>query len=377
MTISIKDFLDEYFDANQLKDVLNDIGISLGGKKQELIQKILKNWTARRRKWYDLLDHLYYDDLTKICDDFNINYYEDDDEDELIKRIRRKKILDSSTMSSKNQINDDEKKAEILQLKKKTSKTVSRKQSLKKLVCLYILFTVIASGGVTIIALDIPFLLDPQTIPIQRSYVFAETAWIETEERTLLTVPYFFDMNGTIKLHTTSRSAQNPINVEMILVPYNLEKPSSPERFVEILPETLTFVFPGAMVPNDKNIQYPKKVDVPLKKVLSPLRYSGTGQIEYENEGEYEFYLKERTTMQEGTKESVTLKFEFNLDEDESRLVMAEIAASADEKIIIESFSQTNDVEVKKSTTIFGYLAIVVAVGIFVINDYRKKFNKS
>jgi len=286
----------------------------------------------------------------QLCKDYSID--SKGKRNELIKRVKKKKLLGTDLQPVGN-------------------------NKLRNVIFLSLFFSAIAITGIVIIATDIPFLLDPQTIPIQRSYVFAETAWSEKQEKTLLIVPYFFDMNGTIKLHTTSRSAQNPISVEMILIPYNLEKPSSPERFVEILPEALTFVFPAATVPGDENIQYPKKVEVPLNKELSPLRYVGTSQIEYENEGEYEFYLKERANMQKGTKESVTLELEFNLEKDTSRIVMAELSATADEKIIIEPFSQTNDVEAKKSGSIFGYLAIVVAVGIFVINDYRKKFNKS
>ncbi len=344
--LPLRKLLGYYFYAEEIAEILKEIRETPTNNKDADIDLLIQEWPRRGHSYYDLIKTLPTPQIREICKKYGID--SKGKEKDLIKRIKKVKLLepDSQPVGS---------------------------NKLRNVIYLSLFFSAIAITGIVIIATDIPFLLDPQTIPIQRSYVFAETAWIETEERTLLTVPYFFDMNGTIKLHTTSRSAQNPINVEMILVPYNLEKPSSPERFVEILPETLTFVFPGAMVPDDENIQHPKKVDVPLKKVLSPLRYSGTGQIEYENEGEYEFYLKERVTMQEGTKESVTLEFEFNLDEDESRLVMAEIAASADEKIIIEPFSQTNDVEAKKSTTIFSYLAIVVAVGIFVISDYRKK----
>lgn len=345
--ISFNDLLMKYFSAEQIKKFLKKIGETYHDDKQEAVDLIESEWEKHGNSKYDVFKKIDMEMFRQLCKDYSID--SKGKRNELIKRVKKKKLLGTDLQPVGN-------------------------NKLRNVIFLSLFFSAIAITGIVIIAIDIPFLLDPQTIPIQRSYVFAETSWSEKEEKTLLTVLYFFDMNGTIKLHTTSRSAQNPINVEMILLPYNLEKPSSPERFAEILPETLTFVFPAAMVPGDENIQYPKKVEVSLKKELSPLlRYIGTGQIEYENEDEYEFYLKERATMQEGTKESVTLKFEFNPDEDESRLVMAELAASADEKIIIEPFSQTINLEAKKSTAIFSYLAIVVTVGIFVIKDYRKK----
>jgi len=93
MGISIKDFLYQYFDAEQLKDPLSDIGIPFGKSKDERVTRILENWPARNRKWGDLLDYLKWDDLAEICEDFNLEYYDDDDEDALIKQIKKAQIL--------------------------------------------------------------------------------------------------------------------------------------------------------------------------------------------------------------------------------------------------------------------------------------------
>ena len=210
---------------------------------------------------------------------------------------------------------------------------------------------------------DVGFVNDDKIIPFQRSYLISiiEGQEIEGTTKPFNLYNYFFDINGTVHLQTTSRSAQNEIDTTVKIVPYNIEK-STPRPLQNYLPEQLHYVFPGAIDASVeiKSITLPKQTIIELQKYDSPLRYEGNKIIKYEDPYEYDFYLQERISMQNGTKEEITMKYAFNLY-DEQKSFMAELENTVNEKIIISPFSQTIAAEDRKSNLIFGFFGAMIA----------------
>ena len=102
MGISVEDFLNRYFGVEELKKPLEDISFPVGGTKNERVTRIVENWNAYNRDWYDLLDYLEWDTLSLICEDFNISYSEYNKEETLCRKIEDVRVLDfrNKTMKS-------------------------------------------------------------------------------------------------------------------------------------------------------------------------------------------------------------------------------------------------------------------------------------
>lgn len=102
MGISPENFLRRYFTLEQLKEPLADIGLSVGGTKNEKIKRITDNWITHHRNWYELLDYLEWGDLSRICDDFGINYSDYNKEETLCQKIEDEMVLDFRNKTTKD-----------------------------------------------------------------------------------------------------------------------------------------------------------------------------------------------------------------------------------------------------------------------------------
>jgi len=73
MGLSVKKLLDDYFGADEVQDVLRDIGESTSGNKDELVQRVRNNWESHNRDIYELLDFIDKTSLQQICYYYNLN----------------------------------------------------------------------------------------------------------------------------------------------------------------------------------------------------------------------------------------------------------------------------------------------------------------
>ena len=94
MGIRVEKFLEKYYSNDQLKDVLDAIGLALGGNKKELIDRIIYNWDSYNRDWYELPHYLDWDKLSLICDDFSIPYSDYAKKETLCNKIEENRVLD-------------------------------------------------------------------------------------------------------------------------------------------------------------------------------------------------------------------------------------------------------------------------------------------
>lgn len=251
------------------------------------------------------------------------------------------------------------------------------KKRFQKLLLPPIILIVLCLIGVGLVHFDVVFVNDDKIIPFQRSYLFSNVVLEEGKElKELLVMNYFFDMNGTLQLHTTSRSAQNPIQISITLEPYNVEQ-SSPRPLSNAMPKTLKYVFPDALdVSVDPPVvTLPKEVIIELKQKVDPLRYEGNKKIKYEDPSSYDFYLLERAQMEKAINGSVTINYSFNIQNDERKIFMAELENTGNEKIRIGDFAQTLDAEERKSNWFKFFIATaftsVIPIIAILVKDKR------
>lgn len=357
MDISLRDFIHKYFYKEDIQAALEDIGESSTGNIDEIEDRLVSTW-PKYRNVYDLLEFLDEEDLLEICYHFNIAYTTDSHR-ALKNRIKKSGLLghtDSSQIMKKSK--SDENK-----VKSKSNKVETQKQ-FQKLLWPPIVLLIICIIGIGFVQLNIFFVNDDKIIPFQRSYLFSNVEKENPNElpTSLLVMNYFFDMNGTVNLHTISRSAQNPIDVTIYLEPYNIDQ-STPRPISGILPKTLHYIFPNAIEISDEplDITLPKQVTMDLELKNDPLRYEGSKKIKYEDQGSYDFYLRERTDMQKGSiEEGFLMEYEFNIHDDK-KIFMAELKNTGNEKIIVGPYSQTLDAEGRKTAWFFGLSSTAVA----------------
>lgn len=231
--------------------------------------------------------------------------------------------------------------------------------------------------GIGLVHFDVLFVNDDKIIPFQRSYLFSNVVLEEGEELPeLLVMNYFFDMNGTLQLDTTSRSTQNPIQISITLEPFNVEQ-SSPRPLSNVMPKTLKYVFPDAIdVSVDPPVvTLPKQVIMELKLKEDPLRYEGNKKIKYEDPNSYDFYLLERVQMEKAIDGSVTINYSFDIQNEDEKIFMAELENTGNEKIRIGDFSQTLNAEERKSNWFKFFIATaissVIPIGAILLKDRR------
>jgi len=96
MGLSVKKLLDDYFRADEVQDVLRDIGESTSGNKDELVQRVRNNWESHNRDIYELLDFIDKTSLQQICYYYNLNSTTAN-HNILKRRIKNAKLLGSGS----------------------------------------------------------------------------------------------------------------------------------------------------------------------------------------------------------------------------------------------------------------------------------------
>jgi len=96
MGLSVKKLLDDYFRAEEVQDVLLDIGESTSGNKDELVQRVRNNWESHNRDIYELLDFIDKTSLQQICYYYNLNSTPAN-HNILKRRIKNAKLLGSGS----------------------------------------------------------------------------------------------------------------------------------------------------------------------------------------------------------------------------------------------------------------------------------------
>lgn len=96
MWLSIKKLLTEYFSKEQVQDALRDIGESITGTKEELVNNLAIKWKTYNRDNYDLLEFIDEPELQMICYYYNLDA-SDTSEETYRRRIKKAKLLESST----------------------------------------------------------------------------------------------------------------------------------------------------------------------------------------------------------------------------------------------------------------------------------------
>ena len=104
MGLPLNKLLDEYFRADELQDVLRDIGESTSGTKKELIKRVHDNWESHNRDIYELLDFIDKDYLQMICYHYNLDATKAK-HDVLKRRIKKANLLGSGGKAS-SQVDD-------------------------------------------------------------------------------------------------------------------------------------------------------------------------------------------------------------------------------------------------------------------------------
>jgi len=94
MGLSMKKLLDDYFRADEVQDVLRDIGESTSGNKDELVQRVRDNWESHNRDIYGLLDFIDKTSLQQICYYYNLDATPAK-HDVLKRRIKKANLLGS------------------------------------------------------------------------------------------------------------------------------------------------------------------------------------------------------------------------------------------------------------------------------------------
>ncbi len=64
----------DYFTKDELKFVLSTINEIQSGTREELIERLLVEWPAHNKKWWDLLQFLAKTTMSQICKDYNLGH---------------------------------------------------------------------------------------------------------------------------------------------------------------------------------------------------------------------------------------------------------------------------------------------------------------
>jgi len=292
MGISVEKFLSKYFSPKQLKEALSDMGIPVGVTKKVRIERILENWTTYHRDWYELLIFLEWGDLSRICDDFGIPYSEYNTENKLREKIEDDEVIDfrkvtlmKSTSSKKPTKNDSK---NLLKNKKNNS---------------YILLAVALwlVIGITISLLNISGYFVPthdETVKISKEYMVYTGGW--SDENTYSGIAQGMNLHGEIIFHSTLFSAQNPINVQIELVP-KTSPGLDDDVFLEYLPKPVSVFFVGATSSDDK-IDDEKNVSrIILEKSPNTPKLTANANLIYSQGGTHEIHVtdpRENVLMQ-------------------------------------------------------------------------------
>lgn len=278
MGISPKKFLDRYFTSEQLKEPLDDIGLSVGGTKKERIERIVENWTTHHRNWYDLLEFLDWGKLSKVCDEFGISYSEYNTEETLRDKIEDEQVIDSQRKIFQTKISHTQNPSN-------TKKQVVKKFNPYVIVTISIWLII----GISFSMLNLTGFFIPtheESIKISKDYrVYFET-WTNS---TYSGQSSGLNLNGEVTFQSTLFSAKNPIDVTIELTP-NVFVDENPLVF-ESVPQPVSVFFVGTSTPNSDPEDIDDVTRIFLKQSTDPEKLTGSGTIIYSQGGTHEIYL--------------------------------------------------------------------------------------
>lgn len=278
MGISPKDFLNRYFNSKQLKKPLEGIGLPFGSTKKERVNRILENWISHHRNWYGLLDHLDWNKLAKICDDFNIRYSGYEREDTLRNKIEDAMVLDF-------------RKETLKKVKTLPTQNLSKNKIQKTKLNPYVIYPLIAWMFVGIIFATLNFSgmfikIHDEEIDITKKYQVSYESWID--ENTLSGIVEGMSLSGKIILQSTQFSAQNKIDVHIELSP-NAGSDIEDMMLLDSIAPPFNVYFVGAQhfdIEDDKPL-----ANILLKRSSDRTKLMGTGSIIYSKGDNHEIYV--------------------------------------------------------------------------------------
>lgn len=95
----LKKFLDKYFYAEDIAEILKNMGETPTGKKDNDIELLIKEWPRHGNNYYDFLEMLKTPELREICKKYSID--SKGDEQKMIKRIKKEKLFEDSNKKLK------------------------------------------------------------------------------------------------------------------------------------------------------------------------------------------------------------------------------------------------------------------------------------
>jgi len=102
----------EYLSVEELKFILSIINEPQTGNRQELMERIIIEWSVHNKKWSQLLGYFEKPILSTICQDYNIDHR--GTKDVLERRLRKE--MNGRTKSKTNQTTNQENKSHLVSL---------------------------------------------------------------------------------------------------------------------------------------------------------------------------------------------------------------------------------------------------------------------
>ena len=92
--LPVKKLLGKYYYANEIAEILREIGEIPTNNKDENIELLIKEWPRHGNTYYYFIEELSAPDIRKICREYGID--SKGKEKDLIKRIKKKKLLENT-----------------------------------------------------------------------------------------------------------------------------------------------------------------------------------------------------------------------------------------------------------------------------------------
>lgn len=90
----VKKLLGKYYYADEIAEILREIGETPTSSKDENIELLIKEWPRHGNNYYDFIEKLPAPDIRKICREYRID--SKGKEKDLIKRIKKQKLLENT-----------------------------------------------------------------------------------------------------------------------------------------------------------------------------------------------------------------------------------------------------------------------------------------
>lgn len=95
----LKKFFDKYFYADDIAEILKNMGETPTSKKDNDIELLIKEWPRHGNNYYDFLEMLKTPELREICKKYSID--SKGDKQKMIKRIKKEKLFEDSNKKLK------------------------------------------------------------------------------------------------------------------------------------------------------------------------------------------------------------------------------------------------------------------------------------